>query len=147
MGHFGEVADPCGDACDRCSGEDVLEAAPPVRAGRASRRQGRGARGDRGARSRGSGAEAAPRRELEPDGEDGVAGGGPLFESLRAWRSQQARTRGVPAYVVFPDRTLLEIARRSPGDLDQLAEVKGVGPRKLAEFGDEVLQIVRVQAE
>jgi ATP-dependent DNA helicase RecQ len=140
VGHFGEVADPCGDACDRCSGEDVLEAAPPVRAGRASRRK-------RGARSRGSGAEAAPRREREPDGDGGVGGGGPLFERLRAWRSQQARTRGVPAYVVFPDRTLLEIARRSPGDLDELAEVKGVGPRKLAEFGAELLQIVRAQAE
>jgi ATP-dependent DNA helicase RecQ len=150
VGHFGEVADPCGEACDRCSGEDVLEAAPPVRAGRASRRKRLGARGDRaarGARSRGSGEEAAPRRELEPDGDEGDGDGGPLFERLRAWRSQQARTRGVPAYVVFPDRTLLEIARRSPGDLDELAEVKGVGPRKLAEFGDELLQIVRAGAQ
>jgi ATP-dependent DNA helicase RecQ len=146
VGHFGEVADPCGDACDRCSGEDVLEAAPAVHAGRVSRRKRRSDRGARGARSRGGGEEAAPRRPPEPDGDEEAGDGGPLFERLRAWRSQQARTRGVPAYVVFPDRTLLEIARRSPGDLDELAEVKGVGPRKLAEFGEELLQLVRAEA-
>ena len=66
-----------------------------------------------------------------------------LFEDLRAWRGREARARGVPAYVVFPDETLLELARVRPGDRGELSEVRGVGPRKLAEFGDAVLEMVR----
>jgi ATP-dependent DNA helicase RecQ len=45
----------------------------------------------------------------------------------------------VPAYVVFHDRTLEEIARRCPTELWQLAKVSGVGPAKLERYGDEVL--------
>ena len=66
-----------------------------------------------------------------------------LFEELRAWRGREARARGVPAYVVFADATLLELARLRPGDRDGLAAVKGVGPRKLEEFGESVLDVLR----
>jgi ATP-dependent DNA helicase RecQ len=66
-----------------------------------------------------------------------------LFEALRAWRSGVARARGVPAYLVFSDATLAEIASVRPRDVDALSEVPGVGPRKLADHAEGVLAIVR----
>jgi DNA helicase-2/ATP-dependent DNA helicase PcrA len=66
----------------------------------------------------------------------------PVFERLRRWRAERAKTDGVPAYVVFHDRTLAEIATRAPRDLDTLAEVPGVGPAKLARYGDDVLDVL-----
>ena len=49
---------------------------------------------------------------------------------------------GVPAYVVFHDRTLAEIAARKPGDRTDLATISGVGPAKLERYADEILEIV-----
>lgn len=65
-----------------------------------------------------------------------------LFERLRAWRAETARAASVPAYVVFPDATLVGIADSRPGSLEELAEVSGVGKAKLERYGAEVLQIV-----
>ncbi|HEX5937985.1 MAG TPA: HRDC domain-containing protein, partial [Actinomycetota bacterium] len=70
------------------------------------------------------------------------AGGGPLFERLKEWRRERARSDDVPAYVVFRDRTLAEIAERKPGDRTDLAEISGVGPAKLERYADEILEIV-----
>ncbi|MEO0999267.1 MAG: DNA helicase RecQ [Pseudomonadota bacterium] len=66
-----------------------------------------------------------------------------LFEALRAKRAELARARGVPAYVVFPDATLIEIAARKPQSLDALAECHGVGAKKLESFGEAFLDVVR----
>jgi ATP-dependent DNA helicase RecQ len=63
----------------------------------------------------------------------------PVFERLRAWRSAAAKEQGVPAYVIFHDATLREIATVSPSSLDQLATVSGVGENKLAKYGQQVL--------
>jgi len=49
----------------------------------------------------------------------------------------------VPAYVVFADRTLRDIARALPSDTQALSRVRGIGPAKLAKFGAEVLELVR----
>jgi ATP-dependent DNA helicase RecQ len=65
-----------------------------------------------------------------------------LFEHLRAWRGERARSDGVPAYVVFADATLREIAALRPGSLGELASVKGVGPAKLERYGGEVLSVL-----
>lgn len=62
-----------------------------------------------------------------------------LFEDLRALRSELAGAAGVPAYVVFSDATLRDFARMQPSTLDQLAEVKGVGAKKLADYGEVFL--------
>jgi superfamily II DNA helicase RecQ len=70
------------------------------------------------------------------------AAGGPLFDRLKEWRRQRASTDGVPAYVVFHDSTLAEIAERRPGDWADLAAVPGIGPAKLDRYADEVLAIV-----
>ena len=66
-----------------------------------------------------------------------------LMEELRAWRLEQARSQGVPPYVVFHDRTLLEIAERRPRDLAELAAVGGVGAAKLERYGAAVLAVVQ----
>ncbi|MCU0266198.1 MAG: ATP-dependent DNA helicase UvrD2 [Actinomycetia bacterium] len=63
-----------------------------------------------------------------------------VFERLRAWRLERARTDSVPAYVVFTDATLEAIAARRPASLGELAEINGVGPAKLQRYGAEVLE-------
>jgi ATP-dependent DNA helicase RecQ len=65
-----------------------------------------------------------------------------LFDRLRAWRFATARERNVPAYVVFQDATLREIAIARPHTLAALAGISGVGDRKLEAYGEAILQIV-----
>ncbi|WP_435093238.1 DNA helicase RecQ [Clavibacter michiganensis] len=65
-----------------------------------------------------------------------------LFEALRAWRSEQAKEQGVPAYVVFADVTLREVATVRPADLGQLAGITGVGQKKLDTYGEGLLAVV-----
>jgi len=129
VGHFGEVVEPCGDACDRCSGADPIASAPAVTA----------------RRRRGGAGERRPRRTSADALESAAAAEGDLelYEALRAWRAQEAKARSVPAYVIFSDATLAGIARERPRSEDALLEVKGVGPRKLEEFGAALLKIVR----
>ncbi|KMS93218.1 ATP-dependent DNA helicase RecQ [Streptomyces regensis] len=66
----------------------------------------------------------------------------PAFEALRAWRAEQAREQGVPAYVIFHDATLREIVTRRPGSVRELGTVNGVGEKKLATYGEGVLQVL-----
>jgi DNA helicase-2/ATP-dependent DNA helicase PcrA len=61
------------------------------------------------------------------------------FEALRAWRLARARSEEVPAYVIFHNSTLAEIAGRRPRSLAELAAVPGVGPAKLERYGEDVL--------
>ena len=68
---------------------------------------------------------------------------GPAFAALREWRLRRARADGVPAFVVFHDRTLAEIADRAPRTLGELGGVSGVGPAKLDRYGSEVLAALR----
>ncbi|MFC5007225.1 DNA helicase RecQ [Dactylosporangium cerinum] len=63
----------------------------------------------------------------------------PLFERLRAWRSATAKELSVPAYVIFHDATLRQIATEAPTTLAQLSTISGVGENKLAKFGQQVL--------
>ena len=68
--------------------------------------------------------------------------GDPLFKSLRAWRSAKAKSKGVPAFCVFADSTLVDIVDTMPGSEEELLEIRGIGPRLLKEFGAEILGIV-----
>ena len=72
---------------------------------------------------------------------DGPAGR--LWERLREWRSSTAREGGVPAYVVFHDATLAEIARERPQSEDALGRITGVGARKLERYGPALLELLR----
>ena len=93
---------------------------PPARAPRSGGRRGSGPRLDPG---------EEPLEEAEQE----------RFEALRAWRAEQARQAGVPPYVILHDRTLREIARRRPATLEELADIPGIGPRRLATHGEALL--------
>ena len=66
----------------------------------------------------------------------------PLFDTLKAWRLERSKADDVPAYVVFSNATLEEIAARQPSTLAELASVSGVGPAKLERYGEEVLRVL-----
>jgi ATP-dependent DNA helicase RecQ len=70
-----------------------------------------------------------------------------LFENLRQLRLGIAQERGVPAFVIFGDATLREMARRRPGTRAALAEIPGVGQRKLADLGDPFVAHIRAHCE
>ena len=93
-------------------------------AGRASRTRSR--RGDLAPRSAAS----------------GQTGDATLLASLRAWRSEVARTRGVPAYVVLHDTTIDGIATARPTTLGQLRDIPGIGDKKLEHYGADLLALV-----
>jgi DNA helicase II / ATP-dependent DNA helicase PcrA len=83
-----------------------------------------------------------PERKSAPRASVTVGRGGALFDRLKEWRRKRAQADGVPAYVVFHDRTLAEIAERECKDWADLAAVSGVGPAKLERYADEILAIV-----
>lgn len=73
----------------------------------------------------------------------GAAGAAdPVFAALREWRTERARTDGVPAYVVAHDTTLAAIAEARPATLPALRRVKGMGPTKLERYGTEILAVL-----
>jgi len=88
-------------------------------------------------------APSAPSRAKAAPGPAVTVGrGGALFDRLKEWRRKRANADGVPAYVVFHDRTLAEIAERQCRDWADLAAISGVGPAKLERYADEVLAVV-----
>jgi ATP-dependent DNA helicase RecQ len=78
-------------------------------------------------------ASAGPQGDVDPD----------LRARLRTWRSNIARERGVPAYVVLHDSTIDGIVRAWPTTLDELRHVPGIGDKKLEHYGNELLRLVR----
>ncbi|MFT4192127.1 MAG: DNA helicase RecQ [Comamonas sp.] len=63
------------------------------------------------------------------------------FNALKAWRSEVAREHNLPAYVIFQNATLAAIAQDNPADLDALGQIPGMGEKKLAAYGQEVLRV------
>jgi len=98
-------------------------------AGRA--RSGPGAAGSGGAGSGGSRSRAAD--SLEPAARE-------VFEALRGWRTSVAKEKQIPPYMVFSDATLVAIIETRPTSIGALGTVSGVGAKKLAEYGDAVLE-------
>jgi len=80
---------------------------------------------------------AKPRKDAAPD--DLPQEAVPVFERLRAWRGATAKEQGVPAYVVFHDATLRQIAAQSPTTLAALGSISGIGESKLAKYGQQIL--------
>jgi ATP-dependent DNA helicase RecQ len=66
-----------------------------------------------------------------------------LFQALRARRSALARAQAVPAYVILPDRSLIDMAKRKPTSAAEMADVHGVGESKLARYGEAFLEVIR----
>jgi len=71
----------------------------------------------------------------------------PLLSALKAKRRALAEAAKVPAYVIFPDRTLIEMAENRPANLDQMARVNGVGAKKLERYGAEFLAVINGEVE
>lgn len=65
-----------------------------------------------------------------------------VFDALRQWRTDLAKERGVPPYVIFHDRTLAEIARERPSSAEALREISGVGEKKAQAYASDVARIV-----
>ncbi|MEU3217929.1 DNA helicase RecQ [Streptomyces sp. NPDC006971] len=87
------------------------------------------AKGERRAKSSQAAAELAPEAV-------------PVFEALRAWRGSRAKEQGVPAYVIFHDATLREIATVRPDSVAALGGISGLGEKKLATYGEGVLEVL-----
>ena len=68
---------------------------------------------------------------------------GDLLGALKALRAAMARAQNQPAYVIFPDRTLIEMAKEKPGSLDDLAGIHGVGAAKLQKYGAAFLAVIK----
>ena len=118
-GYFGERIDDCATSCDVCTGDDVLAAT-----------------------SRPIEVPGRSRRDRAPGDIDDLRDD-PLFEALRALRRRLADERGVPAYVVFSDATLLTMAADHPTTAAGLLAIPGVGPVKLERFGQAFLEVLR----
>jgi ATP-dependent DNA helicase RecQ len=65
-----------------------------------------------------------------------------IFEKLRWWRMETARRHNVPAYVIFHDATMREIAKAMPQSLEDLRGVSGVGEKKLQTYGSELVELI-----
>ncbi len=116
LAHFGEDAPPCG-RCDDCLGRSFLPAPSAVPRGRRLVAQ----------------ASAPPAVPPEPG----------LLASLKAKRLELARAQRVPAYVVFPDATLVAMAALRPTSREALRTLSGVGEAKLARYGEAFLALLR----
>jgi ATP-dependent DNA helicase RecQ len=96
--------------------------------------------GGSGRRGRGSSRGGASKDKAPPVPLDAVAT--ERFTALKAWRAEVAREHNLPAYVVFHDATLAEMARACPQTLDDIGEISGVGAKKLDAYGREILRVL-----
>ena len=128
--HFDEEMAPCGHSCDVCTGEAVADQAAAAMAAQGGTVRGAGR----------SGAPAGGRSGGRSGNVELPAEGLALFERLRELRRSVAERQGVPAYVVFNDRTLREMAARCPRSPTELLDVPGVGEVKLERYGDLFLE-------
>ncbi|CAN5650518.1 hypothetical protein BH24ACT21_BH24ACT21_02220 [soil metagenome] len=115
--HFGDTEEvaPC-DGCDVCRGEMTQAVPEPtITPGLINGRE-----------------PAGQREEIDSE----------LFERLRSWRGDQARSQKVPAYVVLHNSHIEEISSRKPRTIHELGSIKGIGLRRAARYGEEILALV-----
>ncbi|BDU71378.1 RecQ family ATP-dependent DNA helicase [Mesoterricola silvestris] len=132
VGHFGERIEACGCSCDACTGRDVLSEIP-LAAALSDFRAGKKPKVPKGNFHNPQPAAPAP----VEGGEDAV-----LFLKLKALRKQIADRRNLPAYIVFSDTTLHQMARFKPGTPQEMMAISGVGPKKLETYGEEFLRLL-----
>jgi ATP-dependent DNA helicase RecQ len=94
------------------------------------------------ASARSSRAKRSAQAEVSPDGAPLSLAERERLDALKAWRAEVAREHNLPAFVIFHDSTLREIACRPPATLDDLAGISGLGQKKLAAYGAEVLRVM-----
>jgi len=128
--YLGESIAPCRGSCDVCTGADVLAACAET-GGRRARRQ----RPQQPAAFERDAPSAAARGAMDEEGE--------LFARLRELRRRLATERGIPAYMVFSDAVLLTMAATRPRTATAVLAISGVGPKKLSQYGDAFLAVLR----
>ncbi len=122
------------------AGEQIVELTRP-RPSLAEQSEDESSNGGRRRRkSRRGGGKGRRKAAVSDDPLDGE--GAELFEALRDLRRELSTALGKPAYVVFSDATLRDMARRRPADEDELLAVKGVGPKKIATYGEAFLEVI-----
>ena len=99
----------------------------------------------RGRRSRGSA--GGSRSSAAPVLATLDAEGQARFAALKAWRAEVAREHNLPAYIVFTDATLRQMAEQAPGSLAELGQVSGVGAKKLEAYGRQILRVLEEQPQ
>jgi ATP-dependent DNA helicase RecQ len=119
VGYFDEMIAPCGDACDACLGLNLDDVSPTRSVRRKSTRQW------------------VPSWQVSASQPETV-----VFERLRALRRQLADRENVPAYIIFNDAVLREMALRRPTSDADLLAIPGVGPAKLARYGPAFLEVL-----
>jgi ATP-dependent DNA helicase RecQ len=127
IAHFGERMEACGASCDACGDWDLLAVAPKTL--------------------------RLPKSKVPKvapitldDGPEAV-GAEALFLALKGLRKRLADAKGVPAYVIFGDTALKQMAAFQPRTEAELLAISGVGPKKLAQYGDEFLALIRRMAD
>ena len=115
------------------SSRDVLRGSVPLLLREANPKAPRGKGKQRTARGGADG--KAPPRPLDAEALE-------RFAALKVWRAGVAREHNLPAYVVFHDATLAEMADAFPSSLDDIAQISGVGAKKLDAYGDEILRVL-----
>jgi len=134
VAHFDEVIEPCGGSCDVCTGHKTDERIAELVASQVGTSRGR-----RAAVSAGPGGRPSRGPDAAMLDDDDKA----LFERLRVVRRELADEAGVPAYIVFGDKVLLEMVARRPGSSRELLQVPGVGEAKLERYGAAFLDVLR----
>jgi ATP-dependent DNA helicase RecQ len=114
VSYFGETLSPCGASCDVCGKWGLLETIPSAAPDRLAPRSTK---------------RIAVLSDEIPDA------AGALFARLRVLRKRLADEKGLPAYIVFSDAVLLEMAAQRPSTEDDLLQISGVGSKKLARYG------------
>jgi ATP-dependent DNA helicase RecQ len=151
--YLGERIAACVGSCDVCAGTDILaESDRKVSARARSTHDSKSAltararmRPERGG-VRGAAAPGAPDQRGAASGEE-MGDEAELFAELRRLRRTLADARGIPAYMVFSDATLLEFAARRPSTPDEFLSISGVGPKKLALYGEPFLAVLGAEGQ
>jgi ATP-dependent DNA helicase RecQ len=129
LAHFDEEMGSCGTSCDACTGAGVADVAAKAMLAWRSRSGERQSGSDMG----------RPPMEPKSSAVSTIPADEELFERLRTLRRSLADRQGVPAYIVFSDKVLREMAARRPSGAAELLAVPGVGPAKLERYGQAFL--------
>ena len=135
VAHFDETIPACGSSCDVCTGQRLDARIAELVAGQTATGRPRRAVGT----GTGTGGRTARGTETATLGDEERE----LFERLRVLRRELADEAGVPAYIVFGDRVLLEMVSRRPQSRHELLQVPGVGEAKLERYGAQFLRALK----
>jgi ATP-dependent DNA helicase RecQ len=132
VSHFGERIAPCAQSCDVCGGWDIVEQTRPRQIAKPARSAGSKKR--------------LSMKEMEENGSESDPMVGPseaLLADLKKLRRRLADEKGIPAYIVFSDAVLIQMVAQRPQNESELLQISGIGPKKLTQYGEVFLALLR----